>query len=70
MSVMSDAPAVLATQQPDEVRQEKRRGPEIGFLVLFAIFTGYMLIPLVGVGLFSVATTWFDTVLPARTTLK
>ncbi|HET8785662.1 MAG TPA: ABC transporter permease subunit [Candidatus Limnocylindrales bacterium] len=64
MSVMSDAPAVLATQQPDEVSQEKRRGPEIGFLILFAVFTAYMLIPLVGVGLFSVATTWFDTVLP------
>lgn len=69
MSLMSDAPAVLATQQPDEVRQEKRRGPEIGFLILFVIFTGYMLIPLIGVGLFSVATTWFDTVLPVGYTV-
>jgi len=68
MSLMSDAPAVLATQQPAETRQA-RRGPEIGYLILFVIFTGYMLIPLIGVGLFSVATTWFDTVLPVGYTV-
>ncbi|MFL5673102.1 MAG: ABC transporter permease [Chloroflexota bacterium] len=69
MSVMSDAPAVLATQKPENVREETGRGREIGFLILFAIFAGYTLIPLVGVGLFSVATTWFDTVLPVGYTL-
>src|SRR5204863_5086847 len=63
MSVLSDAPAVIAKQQPAEVSRP-RQGREIGFLLLFLVFTGYMLIPLLGVGLFSVATTWFDTVLP------
>jgi putative spermidine/putrescine transport system permease protein len=38
-------------------------------MVLFAVFAGYMLIPLVGVFLFSIATTWFDTILPVGYTL-
>ena len=67
MSVLSDAPAVLANA-PVVVRRRRGR-PELGFSLLFIIFTAYMLIPLVGVGLFSVATVWFDTVLPVGYTL-
>jgi putative spermidine/putrescine transport system permease protein len=43
---------------------------ELGFTILFIVFIGYMLFPLVGVFLFSIATTWFDTVLPAGYTTK
>jgi putative spermidine/putrescine transport system permease protein len=43
---------------------------ELGFTILFVVFIGYMLFPLVGVFLFSIATTWFDTVLPAGYTTK
>jgi putative spermidine/putrescine transport system permease protein len=43
---------------------------ELGFTILFVVFIGYMLFPLVGVFLFSVATTWFDTVLPAGYTTQ
>jgi putative spermidine/putrescine transport system permease protein len=67
MSVLSDAPAALATTE--EVVTTRRRGGELGFTILFAAFAAYMLIPLVGVFLFSVATTWFDTVLPVGYTL-
>ena len=55
--------------EPENVRKRRAAGRELGFSSLFAIFAGYMLIPLVGVVLFSVATTWFDTVLPVGYTL-
>jgi putative spermidine/putrescine transport system permease protein len=67
MSVLSDAPAVIANQ-PDLVGRRKGR-PELGFSLLFIVFSAYMLVPLVGVLLFSLATTWFDTVLPVGYTL-
>jgi putative spermidine/putrescine transport system permease protein len=67
MSVLSDAPAVLANA-PVAARPGRRK-PELGFSLLFVVFTAYMLIPLVGVFLFSIATTWFDTVLPVGYTL-
>jgi putative spermidine/putrescine transport system permease protein len=67
MSVLSDAPADLANA-PITTRR-RGRGREPGFTLLFAIFTGYMLIPLVGVFLFSIATTWFDTILPVGYTV-
>jgi putative spermidine/putrescine transport system permease protein len=67
VSVLSDAPATLATTQ---IRTRRRAGHEIAFTLLFAIFAGYMLIPLVGVFLFSIATTWFDTVLPVGYTFE
>jgi putative spermidine/putrescine transport system permease protein len=66
MSVLSDAPAALATS---EAVTPRRRGGELGFILMFAVFTAYMLIPIVGVFLFSLATTWFDTVLPVGYTL-
>jgi putative spermidine/putrescine transport system permease protein len=44
-------------------------GREIAFSLLFLVFALYLLFPLVGVFLFSIATTWFDTVLPAGYTL-
>jgi len=66
MSVLSDAPAVIANT---DVVVPRRRSRELGFFVLFAIFTAYMLVPLAGVFLFSVATTWFDTILPVGYTL-
>jgi putative spermidine/putrescine transport system permease protein len=67
VSVLSDAPATLATTQ---IRTRRRAGHEIAFTLLFAVFAGYMLIPLVGVFLFSIATTWFDTVLPVGYTFE
>ncbi|HEU4573255.1 MAG TPA: ABC transporter permease subunit [Candidatus Limnocylindrales bacterium] len=66
MSIVSEAPATLATS---EVVVPRRRGREFGFTFLFVVFAAYMLVPLVGVFLFSVATTWFDTVLPVGYTL-
>jgi putative spermidine/putrescine transport system permease protein len=47
----------------------RRASREVGFTLLFVVFTAYMLIPLVGVLLFSLATTWFNTVLPVGYTL-
>jgi putative spermidine/putrescine transport system permease protein len=66
MSITSDAPATMAnvptgTQRP--------AGSEFAFTFLFLVFSAYMLIPLVGIFLFSFATTWFDTVLPVGYTL-
>ena len=66
MSVLSDAPARLATAP---VATRRRGGQELGFSFLFAVFAAYMLVPLLGVLLFSLATTWFDTVLPVGYTL-
>lgn len=66
MSVLSDAPAAIATAP---LTTRRRAGAEIGFTFMFVVFTAYMLIPLVGVFLFSIATTWFDTILPVGYTL-
>ena len=66
MSVLSDAPARLATAP---VVARRRDGREVGFTLLFTAFSAYMLIPLVGVLLFSLATTWFNTILPVGYTL-
>jgi putative spermidine/putrescine transport system permease protein len=64
MTTAVDAPAVaIPAQKPIGAAREA------GFSVLFVIFALYLLFPLVGVFLFSVATTWFDTVLPAGYTL-
>ncbi len=60
MTAITDVPATTP-----------RRGRhELGFSVMFLTFTAYMLIPLLGVLLFSLATTWFDTVLPVGYTLS
>lgn len=67
MSITSDAPATFVDRP---VATPRRGGPELGFTLLFVLFTGYMLIPLVGVFLFSIATTWFDTILPVGYTLE
>jgi putative spermidine/putrescine transport system permease protein len=67
MSVLSDAPADLANAPTTGRRRGGGREP--GFTFLFVVFTGYMLIPLVGVFLFSIATTWFDTILPVGYTV-
>lgn len=67
MSVLSDTPAALVSA---EVATPRRQTRELGFALLFIAFVGYMLIPLVGVFLFSVATTWFDTILPVGYTLE
>jgi putative spermidine/putrescine transport system permease protein len=67
MSVMTDAPALIANQ-PEIVRPRKTTR-EVGFNLLFIVFAAYMLVPLVGVLLFSLATTWFDTILPVGYTL-
>lgn len=66
MSISSDAPATFMDRP---VAGQRRGSPEFGFTLLFVLFTGYMLIPLVGVFLFSIATTWFETVLPVGYTL-
>lgn len=49
---------------------ERRGRPELGFALLFVVFSAYMLVPLAGVLLFSIATTWFDTILPVGYTLE
>jgi putative spermidine/putrescine transport system permease protein len=67
MSIMSDAPAAIIDRP---VARARRGGPELGFSLLFVLFSAYMLVPLVGVFLFSVATTWFDTILPVGYTLE
>jgi putative spermidine/putrescine transport system permease protein len=67
MSLLSDAPANLANAPTTTRRRDGGREP--GFTLLFVIFSGYMLIPLVGVFLFSIATTWFDTILPVGYTV-
>jgi putative spermidine/putrescine transport system permease protein len=64
MTTAVDAPAVVMPAQ-----KPIGGAREAGFSVLFVIFALYLLFPLVGVFLFSVATTWFDTVLPAGYTL-
>lgn len=66
MSVLSDAPARLATAP---IAARRRGGQELGFSFLFVVFSAYMLVPLLGVLLFSLATTWFDTILPVGYTL-
>jgi len=60
MTAITDVPAVTP-------RLERR---ELGFLLMFFAFTAYMLVPLLGVLLFSLATTWFDTVLPVGYTFS
>lgn len=67
MSISSDAPATIVHQP---VEGPRKGGLELGFTLLFVLFTAYMLVPLVGVFLFSVATTWFDTILPVGYTLE
>lgn len=66
MSITSDAPATCI----DRPVESPRRGyQDLGFTLLFVLFTLYMLFPLVGVFLFSIATTWFNTILPVGYTL-
>ncbi|MBA2299879.1 MAG: ABC transporter permease subunit [Chloroflexi bacterium] len=60
MTAITDVPAVTP-------RVDRR---ELGFLMMFFAFTAYMLVPLLGVLLFSLATTWFDTVLPVGYTFS
>jgi len=63
--------ATAVSQEQVEVGTPAHAGVrELGFTILFIVFIGYMLFPLVGVFLFSIATTWFDTVLPAGYTTK
>jgi putative spermidine/putrescine transport system permease protein len=63
--------ATAVSQEQVEVGTATHAGVrELGFTILFIVFIGYMLFPLVGVFLFSIATTWFDTVLPAGYTTK
>ena len=66
MSVLSDAPAELANA-PLQTRRGSGREP--AFILLFLVFSLYMLVPLLGVLLFSFATTWFDTILPVGYTV-
>lgn len=47
-----------------------RRRPELGFLLLFAVFVLYLVLPLAGMALFSFGDDWVDTVLPRRFTLE
>jgi putative spermidine/putrescine transport system permease protein len=45
------------------------RGREAGFLALFLVFALYLIVPMIGMALFSVGDSWIDTVLPRRFTL-
>jgi putative spermidine/putrescine transport system permease protein len=67
MSVLSETPVAVSTRG---AALSRRRSRELGYAVLFAIFAGYMLIPLAGVFMFSIATTWYNTVLPEGYTLE
>jgi putative spermidine/putrescine transport system permease protein len=66
MTALTDARAI--TDVPSATPR-RRGGRELGFTFLFIVFTAYMLVPLVGVLLFSLATTWFNTILPVGYTL-
>jgi putative spermidine/putrescine transport system permease protein len=66
MTALTDARAITDIPSATPRRRASR---EVGFTLLFVVFTAYMLIPLVGVLLFSLATTWFNTVLPVGYTL-
>jgi putative spermidine/putrescine transport system permease protein len=72
-SGMSDAIAAPQTTITDQAVGVEAVGTsaarELGFSILFVAFGLYILFPLVGVFLFSIATTWFETVLPAGYTL-
>jgi ABC-type spermidine/putrescine transport system permease subunit II len=46
-----------------------KRGREAGFLALFLVFALYLIVPMIGMALFSVGDSWIDTVLPRRFTL-
>ncbi|HUQ79069.1 MAG TPA: ABC transporter permease subunit [Patescibacteria group bacterium] len=67
MSILSDAPAAMANA-PLQTRRGGRGEP--AFTILFLAFSLYMLVPLFGVFLFSIATTWFDTILPVGYTFE
>jgi putative spermidine/putrescine transport system permease protein len=58
------APAVQTLE-----RTGPRGGREAGFLLLFLVFSLYVLIPLVGMALFSISDGWIDTVLPTTYTI-
>jgi putative spermidine/putrescine transport system permease protein len=67
MSILSDAPAAMANAP---LQTRRKAGREPAFTFLFIAFSLYMLVPLLGVFLFSFATTWFDTVLPVGYTVE
>ena len=71
VSLSADAEVVPAPSLPVRRRPALvRRRPEVGFLLLFAVFTAYLILPLVGMALFSLGDDWVDTVLPRRFTLE
>ena len=63
----------LTLRQPvltgDGANAPVKRGREAGFLALFLIFALYLIVPMIGMALFSVGDSWIDTVLPRRFTL-
>jgi putative spermidine/putrescine transport system permease protein len=63
----------LTLRQPvltgDGASAPVKRGREAGFLALFLIFALYLIVPMIGMWLFSVGDSWIDTVLPRRFTL-
>jgi putative spermidine/putrescine transport system permease protein len=65
MANVVDAPTTIVASEGKSTGAAR----ELGFSILFVAFGLYILFPLVGVFLFSIATTWFDTVLPAGYTL-
>lgn len=63
----------LTLRQPvltgDGASAPVKRGREAVFLALFLIFALYLIVPMIGMWLFSVGDSWIDTVLPRRFTL-
>lgn len=58
---MGDAMSAVPASRP------KR---ELGFLLLFLLFALYVLVPLVGMVLFSISEGWIETILPTHYTLE
>jgi putative spermidine/putrescine transport system permease protein len=72
MGAVTAEAEVLATG-PYPIRRRsvaKPRRLEPGFLLLFAVFVAYLVLPLLGMALFSLGDDWVETVLPRRCTLE
>jgi putative spermidine/putrescine transport system permease protein len=71
VSVKADAEALpaapIAVRRPSSARPRRF---ELGFLLLFSVFAAYLVLPLLGMALFSVGDDWVETVLPRRFTLE
>src|SRR6478609_2516602 len=47
-------------------QRQARRRPQVGLVVMLAVFAALMLLPTAGTILFSISEGWTDTILPTR----